>query len=297
MVGAVEKDDLHVNQRVAGQHAVLHGVLGPGVHRRDVLAGDAAAGDLVLELVGGAVLAGERLEADEHLGELAGATGLLLVGEFDLVDRALDGLLVGDLRLADVGLDLELTAHPVHQDVQVKLAHTADDGLAGLMILVDLEGRVFLGQFLDRQGKLFLVALGLRLDGDLDNRIREGHRLQHDLVARIAQGVTGGGVLESDHRVDVAGSRRLHRVLLVGVHLEQLAQPLLLTLGGVDHLGAGVDLARVHPDVGELAEERVGRDLERQRRERLVDRRLPDDLDVLLVRRVADGRGHVQRRG
>ena len=81
------------------------------------------------------------------------------------------------------------------------------------------------------------------------------------------------------------------------MHLEQLAQALLLALGGVDHLGTGVDLAGVHPDVGELAEERVGGNLEGQRREGLVDRRLPDDLDVLLAGGVADGSRHVQRRG
>ena len=57
MVGAVEQRDLQVHQRVAGEHAVLHGVLRTGIHRRDVLARDAATGDLVLELVGRAVLA------------------------------------------------------------------------------------------------------------------------------------------------------------------------------------------------------------------------------------------------
>ena len=81
------------------------------------------------------------------------------------------------------------------------------------------------------------------------------------------------------------------------MHLEQLAQPFLLALGGVDHLSTGVDLARVDADVGQLAEERVGGDLEGQTGERLVDRRLADDLDVLLAGRVADGRRHVQRRG
>ena len=39
---------------------------------------------------------------------------------------------VGDLRLADVGLDLELALHAVDEDVEVELAHAADDGLAGL---------------------------------------------------------------------------------------------------------------------------------------------------------------------
>ena len=179
----------------------------------------------------------------------------------------------------------------------MQLAHSADDGLAGLMVLVDLEGRVFLGQLLDGQGQLLLVALSLGLDGDLDDRIREGHRLQHNLVIRVTQGVTGGGVLETNDGVDVAGRCGFHRVFFVGMHLEKLAQTLLLTLGGVDDLCAGVDLARVHPDVGELAEERVCGDLEGQTGERLVGRRLADDLDVFLTRRVADSRRHVQRRG
>lgn len=118
----------------------------------------------------------------------------------------------------------------------MKLAHAADDGLAGLVVLVDLERRVFLGQLLNGQGQLFLVTLRLGLDGHLDHGIGEGHRLEHDLLLRVAQGVTGGGVLESDDRVDVAGGGRLDWVLLVGVHLEQLAQTLLLALGRVDDL-------------------------------------------------------------
>ena len=296
VVGAVEQDDLHVHQRVTGQHAVLHGVLRTGVDRRDVLPRDAAAGDLVLELVSRPVLTAERLEGDEHLGELAGATGLLLVGELDLVDRPLDGLLVGHLRLADVGLDLELAAHPVDQDVQVKLAHPADHGLAGLGVLVHLEGRVLLGELLDRQAQLLLVALGLGLDGHLDDRIRERHRLQHDLVARVTQGVAGGGVLETDHGVDVTRRGPLDRVLLVGVHLEQLAQALLLALGRVHDLGTGLDLARVHPDVGQLAEEGVHGDLEGQRGERLVDRGLAADDLVFLAGQMTLHGLDVQRR-
>src|ERR1700757_1067005 len=96
--------------------SVLRGVLRTGIPRRDVLTRDAATGDLGLELVGGTILAGERLDGDEHLRELAGSTRLLLVGVLDLVDHALDGLLVSHLRLADVGLDLELALHAVDED-------------------------------------------------------------------------------------------------------------------------------------------------------------------------------------
>ncbi len=55
-------------------------------------------------------------------------------GVLDLLHRAPDGLPVGHLRLTDVGLDVELAAHPVDQDVQVQLAHPADHGLAGLLV-------------------------------------------------------------------------------------------------------------------------------------------------------------------
>src|SRR4051812_37895420 len=43
VVLAVDQRELHTHQRVAGQYAVLQGVLGAGVDRRDELLGDAAA--------------------------------------------------------------------------------------------------------------------------------------------------------------------------------------------------------------------------------------------------------------
>jgi hypothetical protein len=48
------------------------------------------------------------------------------------LDGLLDRLAVGHLRLADVGLDLELALHAVDEDVEVQLAHALDDRLAGL---------------------------------------------------------------------------------------------------------------------------------------------------------------------
>src|SRR5699024_9390452 len=144
VVGTVDEGRLDVDHRVAGQDAVLHGVLDARVHGGDVLLGHAAAGDLVVELVGLALLDGllvQGLESDLHLRELTGTTGLLLVGVVELVDGALDGLAVGDLRLADIRLDLELTLHPVDEDVEVELAHAADDGLTGLLVQTHGEGR------------------------------------------------------------------------------------------------------------------------------------------------------------
>ena len=70
-------------------------------------------------------VAGERargLDADDDLGELARATGLLLVRVRHVVDGALDGLAVRDLRLADVRVDVELAHHPVADDFEMQQA-------------------------------------------------------------------------------------------------------------------------------------------------------------------------------
>src|SRR5690606_33320867 len=116
--------------------------------------------DELVELALGRV---ERLEGHLDLRELPGATGLLLVRVLDLLGLAADRLAVRDLRLADVRLDLELATHAVDEDVEVELAHAADDGLAGLLVKLDAEGRVLLGELLDRRRELLLVGLRLRL--------------------------------------------------------------------------------------------------------------------------------------
>ncbi len=292
---AIEEDRLHTDHRVTGEHADLQRVLDSVVDRRDVFAWHATTGDLVLELVD--LVSGHlhRLERDLDLGELARTTGLLLVGVVVFFDHATDRLAVGDLWLADIRLYAELTLHPVDQDVEVKLAHSLDDGLPGVLVLLSAEGRVLLSELLDRETQLLLVGLGLRLDGDLDDRLGEGHRLENDLIVRIGQRVAGRRVLEADDRVDVASRDAVDRVLLVGVHLEDLADALLLALGRVDQLRAGVGVTGVHADVGQTTEERVNGNLERESREGFLRVRVTLD-DLLFVTHVVTlCRRHVER--
>src|SRR3546814_2091928 len=91
-------------------------------------------------------------------------------------------LAVGDLRGADVGVDLELAAHAVDDDVEVQLAHALDHRLAALGVGRDAERRVLLRQAVERDAHLLLVGLGLRLHRHLDDRLRELHALQDDRV-------------------------------------------------------------------------------------------------------------------
>src|SRR5664280_1136414 len=293
VVGTVGERDAYVLDRVAGQDAELHRVLDAGVDGRDVLPGDATTGDGVDELVAGT--RGQRLDLDDDLGVLAGATGLLLVGVLGLLHLAAQSLAVRNLRFADVRLDLELATHAVDHHLEVELAHPGDDRLAGLLVGVDAEGRVLLGEPLDGDPQLLLVGLRLGLDGLLDDRVRELHRLEHDRVMRVAQRLAGTGLLETHHRADHACAHRVDLFTLVRVHLVDLADPLLLALGRVEDLGSGGEHAGVDADEDEATQVRVGRDLEGQRRHRLVGVRVTHELHRLVAGLEAVDRGHVER--
>jgi hypothetical protein len=65
-----------------------------------------------------------------------------------MLDLVADGLAIGHLRRADIRLDLELPLEAVDEDVEVKFAHALHDGLTGLEVGLDAEGRVFGGQTL-----------------------------------------------------------------------------------------------------------------------------------------------------
>src|SRR4030095_1421552 len=98
---------------------------------------DGAADDVVHELVAFAGLA--RDHPDLGVPVLAAAAGLLDVAVFAL-RRARHRFLVRDLRLADRRLDVELALQAVDDDLEVQLAHPADDRLTGLEVGVDPEG-------------------------------------------------------------------------------------------------------------------------------------------------------------
>ena len=110
---------------------------------------------------------------------LAAAAGLLDIPAFAL-GRARDRFLVGDLWLADRRLDVELPLQAVDDDLEVQLAHASDDDLAGLRIRLHPERRILGHQLAEAHAELFLVGLGLRFDGERDDRLREIHRLEDD---------------------------------------------------------------------------------------------------------------------
>ena len=231
-----------------------------------------AALDRILELKARHALVG-RSDLDDDVGELAAAAGLLLE-DLTVLNGGGDGFLVVDLRGTLVDLDAELTTETVDDDVQVELAHTADDGLAGLLVGLDGEGRVFLSQLAEGDAEFVEIALGLGLHGDTDHGIREDHGLEGNRMVLVAHGVTGAEILESDGCADVTGLHELDGVLVVGVHLVQTGDPLFLACTGVEDIRAGIYLSGISPHEREPSDKRVGRNLEDQAAERLRGIRL-----------------------
>jgi hypothetical protein len=72
------------------------------------------------------------------MGILTATAALLDVPGF-LFRRNGDGLPVGHLGLADVGVDPEFTGQAVDDDFQMQFAHPGDQGLVGLFIGLDPE--------------------------------------------------------------------------------------------------------------------------------------------------------------
>ena len=208
--------------------------------------------------------------------------------------RLLDRLLERDLRPADVRFDAELSLHPIHQDIEMQLSHTRDDGLPGLLVVLHPEARIFFGELVQRFAHAVLVVLRLRLDGDVDHRLRERDRLEDQRVRGVAERVARRRVLQS-HRRDAARRNLRHLFAMVRVHLHDPAHALGLLARRVVHTRSGNQPSRIHPEVCEPPDIRVSHDLERERREWLFVRRLP--LHRLVRARVdANHRRHVVRR-
>ena len=60
----------------------------------------------------------------------------------------------------------------------MKLAHTGNNNLTGLLVCLRSEGRIFFCKLCKRLAHLALTSFGLRLDRDIDNRLRELHGFQ-----------------------------------------------------------------------------------------------------------------------
>src|SRR5699024_6262417 len=108
-----------------------------------------------------------------------------------------EGLLVSNLGSTYVCLYVEFAKQTVYDNLQMQLAHTGNNGLAGFAVRVNTEGGILFSKLCQRNTHLILTSFGLGLDGDVNNRLGELHGLQDYRMLLIADGVTGSGDLKS----------------------------------------------------------------------------------------------------
>ena len=283
-----------VHNFVSCQRTALGGFLDTVVDGLDVFLGDAAADGCVDEFV--ALACFLRLEANFTVTVLTFTAGLTHVLTFGFHTLA-DGFAVGYLRLTDVGFHLELTQQSVDDDFEVQLAHTGNNGLPGFLVGVSLECGVFLGEFDEREGHLFLSCLGLGLDCYLNNGFGENHAFQLDGVVFHTQSVTRGSILQTDQCNDFACVGFGDFLTLSGVHLQYLGYAFALALGAVVHVATCLQRTAVYAAVAQFAHKRVGDNLECKSAERLVVVRLAYDLLVVILDVETDNVVHVYGAG
>ena len=193
MVRTVNKGDLDVDYWVTSNDTVLKSLTDALIDRWDVLLRNNTTDDSVDKLVTLALFL--WLKVDDCVAILTLTTGLTDKLALSVAYCLTSSLTVSNLWLTNIAVNLKLTTETVNNNLKVKLAHTSNDGLASLVISVNLEGWVLFSQLRKADGHLLLLSLGLRLNSNVDNRICEADGLKDDWVLLVTKGVTSSGVL------------------------------------------------------------------------------------------------------
>src|SRR5690625_6976014 len=90
---------------------------------------------------------------------LAPTTGLADELTLNLRTDPANCFTISHLGLTNIGVDLELTAQAIHQDLKVQLTHSGDNGLARLLISRDPERGILLSQTRQSYPHALLVCL------------------------------------------------------------------------------------------------------------------------------------------
>ena len=261
MVGTVVEFGGEAYYREAGENALLDVVAKALFNGGDEVARYNAADNGIFEDelgIGGIVIG---TELDDDVAELAVSAGLLLMAAA-YVDLLADGLTVRDFGILQDALYAELGSKLLGGNFDVKFAQTGEQGLGGLNILGDGEGRVFFDQTVESGEDLVFFAglLGVNCHGDAGSRELDVSIL-HGLVG-VAKGVTSRYGTELGEGADVAGDNLGGGVGLLAEH-EVNGAGLFSLLGiGIVKVGFGGKNAGIDLKKAQLTNEGVGKGLE-----------------------------------
>jgi len=250
MEGAVDERHLEVDDGVSRDDALGHGLDDAFFYGGAVLLRNDAADDPVHKFEPRAP--GQRFDFQPGVAVLPPSAGLLLVLALD-VRLALDGLLVRNLGGFQVDLNAELPPHLFHGDLDVDLSHPGYDHLLGLVVPVEMHGRVFFDKAVDGGDDLVFVAPALGFDGKGHDRGWRRHLFIGDRMLFVADGVAGARLLEFGKGGDVAGNHYFRGFLGLAFEEEDIAETFGELPGGVVHTRFRCQDAGIHPEEGKPA--------------------------------------------
>ena len=229
MVGTIVYVSVNAEYRESAEDTCLSSLFDTFAYSRDVLFRDSTADNAGLKLEGFFAVRIHRSEVYLTVTVLTTTTRLFCILAVYIYSLC-EGLFVSYLRSTYVSFNVELTKQTVYDNLQMELAHTSDDCLTSLFVCISTEGRILLCQFCKSLAHLVLTSFGLRLDSDVDNRLRELHGLQDYRMLLITDSITCGGELESDRCCDITGVNLFQLVTLVGMHLKDTSNTLFFVL-------------------------------------------------------------------
>ena len=304
MIIAVIQGDGRVEEGIAVDDAVLRGFPHAFFDRGDIFPGDSAAFNGI-DKNQALVVVGFDLEKD--MAELTPAARLAHIAAFGLRSSG-DGFAIGDLRRARVDFDLKLAHESIQNHLKMQFSHAGQNGLAGLGVGLNHQGRVLGGEALEGEPQLFGIDLGFGLNRHRDHRLLKGNRFEQDGLMFGRDSVAGRKVLETHNGDDVAGRGTLQVFFLVGVHTDQTANALAAFATWIKNRSPGLQVAAVQTDKGQLAgvgvvhgfESQAGQDIIRDlpgaflagqglaghrsdRRREIVDHGIQQRLDTLVA--------------
>src|SRR5580704_5757534 len=145
MIAAVEDGHPDIHHRIAGKESVGESVAHALLYRRDKVARDDTADDVVDEFE--TLAARHRLDLEPAIAVLPTAAGLALVLALRL-GASLDRFLVRNLWRLQLDVDVELAAQLLNRDFDMHLARSRQDDVVGLRIAMHLEREILFNQLL-----------------------------------------------------------------------------------------------------------------------------------------------------
>ena len=156
------------------------------------------------ELVAGGLTLDVRADEEMDLTELAGSTRLLLVAVLGIGDLG-NGLAIRHLRSEELDVLLELVGHSPLHEVDSLLALSAEDGLAQLLGILNIDGRILGSDLVKSLANLCFVILVDGLDGATIPGIREDHMLDC-INSRSGKGNIGLSSLQLHDASDITSA-------------------------------------------------------------------------------------------